>query len=142
METGDLKRILNGHSRGIACLHLEGDFLVSGSSGELTFTFLFKFLMADNTIRIWNPHTGNMIASFEAHTGLVRTLQFNDTKLVSGSYDAQIKVWDRNSQALLLHVQRPQLSKIFKLQFDNTKIVSCSADEVGVSFLKIASFIL
>ncbi len=53
----------------------------------------------------------------------------NHHMIVTGSYDATIKVWDKATGALLLDLNNGgHTSRIFKLQFSDTAIVSCSQD--------------
>jgi WD40 repeat protein/serine/threonine protein kinase len=50
----------------------------------------------DSIVRIWDSHTGKVLRSFRGHTGLVGSLAFSPDgrRLVSGSRDATVKVWD------------------------------------------------
>lgn len=73
-------KTLQGHSRGIACLQAMGNILASGSSGK-------KIIILDNSIRIWDLLSGECLKILEGHNDLVRTLQFNQNYIVSGSYD-------------------------------------------------------
>jgi WD40 repeat protein/serine/threonine protein kinase len=49
----------------------------------------------DSTVKVWDSHTGTLVRSFRGHIGLVSSLAFIDgTRLVSGSRDRTVKVWD------------------------------------------------
>jgi WD40 repeat protein len=52
---------------------------------------------ADSTVRVWDSHAGGRpIRTFRGHTGLVTSLAFtpDGQRLVSGSRDHTVKVWD------------------------------------------------
>lgn len=83
----------------------------------------------DETIRIWDAHTGIQLRLIHAHSDLVRTLQFNSKIIISGSYDSSIRVWDFVTGTLILDL-KGHTSRVFKIMFDETKIVSCSQDMV------------
>lgn len=57
------------------------------------------------------------------HTGLVRALHFDQDKVVSGSYDQSIRVWDIHTGALLHHFEDCHSSWVFDVTFDKTKII-------------------
>ncbi|KAG0229358.1 chromatin-remodeling complex subunit ies6 [Actinomortierella wolfii] len=114
-ETGECLRTLEGHTRGIACIQFEGDTIISGSS--------------DQTIKIWDLARGECVRTLSGHLDLVRTLQFHKGKIISGGYDETIKIWDQESGALMVDLQGGHEHRIFKLQFNDSKIVSCSQDQ-------------
>ncbi|KAI9359996.1 quinon protein alcohol dehydrogenase-like superfamily [Zopfochytrium polystomum] len=130
MSGAKVVRTLAGHIRGIACVQYDGNVVVSGSS--------------DSTIRIWDAHTGALINTLGGHADLVRTVQFDSEKIVSGGYDKTIKIWDMRTGALLLDLKASpnlaemaevgrmmggHLNRVFKLQFNEARIVSCSQDQ-------------
>jgi WD40 repeat protein len=47
-------------------------------------------------VRIWDGHTGKLVHTFRGHTGLVSSVSFSPDgrRLVSGSRDFTVKVWD------------------------------------------------
>ena len=150
MATGVIKKNLMGHTRGIACIQFDGNTIVSGSSGEddPCFTFctqepilIVLSQLADKTIKVWDVHTGQNTLTITGHGDLVRTLQFDDVRIVSGSYDETLKVWDRKTgqQVLELKCGGGHTSRVFKLQFDAARVVSCSQDQVGF-FVCFGSF--
>ncbi|RCH89026.1 hypothetical protein CU097_006939 [Rhizopus azygosporus] len=80
LETGELIKILTGHSRGVRALQFDDAKLVTGAM--------------DNTLKIWNYHTGQCIRTLEGHTGGVLSLHFDSRILASGSTDHTIRVWN------------------------------------------------
>ncbi|KAJ1915584.1 hypothetical protein H4219_004250 [Mycoemilia scoparia] len=108
---------LSDYERGFASIDYDGEYIVAGSS--------------DNMIRMWSAQTGQLVRSFEGHTGLVRTLMLNQRLgfLVSGSYDHTVKVWDLQTGKLLNNLGDHHMGHVLKLQFSDTKIVSCSQDQ-------------
>jgi F-box and WD-40 domain protein MET30 len=64
---------------------------------------------------------------FKGHTNGVMCLQFDDNILVTGSYDATIKIWDINTGREIRTLHGHQ-SGIRCIQFDDTKLISGSMD--------------
>ncbi|TDL24900.1 WD40 repeat-like protein [Rickenella mellea] len=64
----------------------------------------------------------------EVHSDLVRSVALGSELAVSGSYDKSVKVWDRESGALLADLKDRHEGRIFCVGFDCTKIVSCGED--------------
>ncbi|EUC53843.1 F-box/WD repeat protein 1A [Rhizoctonia solani AG-3 Rhs1AP] len=63
------------------------------------------------------------------HKDLVRTVAMNRDFVVSGSYDETIKVWDRQTGALLGDLTGGHTGRVFGIVFDSTKIISCGEDQ-------------
>ncbi|KAI9299871.1 WD40-repeat-containing domain protein [Cunninghamella echinulata] len=80
LETGELIRTLEGHTRCVRALQFDEAKLVTGAM--------------DNTVKIWNWHTGQCIRTLEGHTGGVLSLHFDCRLMVSGSTDHTIRVWN------------------------------------------------
>ena len=64
---------------------------------------------------------------FKGHSNGVMCLQFDDSILATGSYDATIKIWDIDSGKELRTLKGHE-SGIRCLQFDDTKLISGSMD--------------
>jgi F-box and WD-40 domain protein 1/11 len=105
---------LTDHGRGIACIHFDGQTIVSGSS--------------DKSIKIWSAKSGALLRTITGHTDLVRTVQFDSERIVSGSYDKSIKMWNMKTGQLIWSIDDLHESRIFKLQYTDDMLVSCSQD--------------
>ncbi|KAF9998619.1 hypothetical protein BGZ65_005889 [Modicella reniformis] len=125
-ETGECLRTLEGHARGIACIQFEGNIIVSGSS--------------DRSIKIWDVARGECIRTLVGHDGLVRTLQFTTRRIISGGYDETLKIWDKETGKMLANMGGRHSHRVFKLQFNDSKIVSCSQDQKVRSLIIIWDF--
>lgn len=77
-------RSFTGHYERIASIAFspDGTFLASGS--------------ADNTIKLWDVQTGDLIHTFSGHADEVRSVAFraDGRYVVSGSKDKTVKIWD------------------------------------------------
>ncbi|CAO3578793.1 unnamed protein product [Absidia cylindrospora] len=80
LETGELIRVLKGHTRCVRALQFDEAKLVTGAM--------------DHTLKIWNWHTGECIRTLEGHTGGVLSLHFDCRLMASGSVDHTIRVWN------------------------------------------------
>ena len=51
---------------------------------------------ADNTVKLWNIHTGECSKTLEGHQGVIWSIASHprDNTLVTGSADNQVKLWD------------------------------------------------
>jgi WD40 repeat protein len=78
------ERTLRGHAAEVwgVAFSPDGQWVASGSE--------------DNTVKLWNANTAELIRSFRGHSGLVRRVAFSpDGKLLaSASFDKTVRVWD------------------------------------------------
>lgn len=53
----------------------------------------------DCTLRVWNIKTGALLQILYAHLAAVRCVQYDGKRIVSGSYDFKIAVFDAKTYA-------------------------------------------
>lgn len=75
-------KVFKGHQNGVMCLQFSEseNILATGSY--------------DSTIKIWDMDTAEEIRTLTGHTSGIRALQFDSTKLISGSQDRTVRVWN------------------------------------------------
>ncbi|KAK4704242.1 F-box and WD-40 domain protein 1/11, partial [Phenoliferia sp. Uapishka_3] len=157
-KTGELYRILSGHSGPVNAVQLLNGKVVSASgdsllklwdieSGEVERVFtghqrglacvqyapsgkLIATGSNDKTVKIWDAETGKCLQTMEGHTDLVRSLAFDETRrrIVSASYDRTLRLWDLDDGAALLKF-KAHTSLVFDVSFSASKIMSCSHDQ-------------
>ncbi|KAI0807922.1 WD40 repeat-like protein [Fomes fomentarius] len=150
-DTGGLLRTFeNHHRRGIASIDFRHPFVVSGSSdkhirlvdvitrqGWSTSPTADPKPAASSTTVVCeacgrNPSSGEALQPQprrRAHEDLVRSVALSSDLVVSGSYDFTVKVWDRQTGALIADLAGGHTGRIFCVGFDYTKIVSCGEDQ-------------
>ncbi|KAK8844693.1 hypothetical protein IAR55_006542 [Kwoniella newhampshirensis] len=62
------------------------------------------------------------------HTGLVRTVFLGDEVVVSGSYDATVKVWNRQTGKLISDLSGAHVGRVFSVVSDRMRIISSGLD--------------
>jgi WD40 repeat protein len=140
-QSGQLLNVLNGHTSSVFSVVFSTDNLRI-ASGSL-----------DHSIKIWDAHSGQLLNTLNglnmkhsvdcreatSHTNWVRSVAFSpdNLKIVSGSDDASIKIWDAYTGQLLDTLIDPSLGSpkshtrwIRNVAFspDNLKIISGSDD--------------
>lgn len=116
------------NGNGIYCLQYDDDKIITGSR--------------DNLVKIWpGPSTASRSAGaladrqckrqLEGHVGSVLCLQFDDTKVVSGSSDGTVRVWDLKSGECLQTLDDHEQS-VLHLKFLGDRLVTCSKDKTVI----------
>ncbi|KAF2015094.1 WD40 repeat-like protein [Aaosphaeria arxii CBS 175.79] len=84
----------------------------------------------DETVRVWETHTGNLVCTFEDHTDCVNSVVFapKGDRLASASHDKTVRIWNVTGQ--LLHTLRGHASKVNSVafSFDGSQLASGSND--------------
>ena len=114
-NTLDEVTLFTGHTGGVNSVVFspDGEILVSGGD--------------DNTIRVWNVHTGQLLHTLDEHTGSVNSVAFSpDGKMfASGSSDFTARLWDADTHQLL---------KTFRMVSKNTVFYVGTARVYSVAF--------
>ncbi|KAG0346642.1 hypothetical protein BG004_001184 [Podila humilis] len=114
-------KAFRGHTDGVMCLQFDDSFLITGSY--------------DNTARVWNIETGELLRTLSGHALCVRALHFDDAKLITGSMDRTLKIWNYHTGQCIRTLQG-HTDGIVTLDFDSRILASGSAD----STIKIWNF--
>ncbi|KIK53828.1 hypothetical protein GYMLUDRAFT_131686, partial [Collybiopsis luxurians FD-317 M1] len=86
----------------------------------------------DNTISIWDAHTGVKLQTLEGHTDSVSSVSilYDGSRIVSGSHDTTVRVWDANT-GMTLHTLTGHADLVCSAAFSNkgSHIVSGADDQ-------------
>eukprot|EP01135_Chromosphaera_perkinsii_P007266 Nk52_evm74s745 gene=Nk52_evmTU74s745 len=82
VETGEMKKILQGHCGSIKAVYVSTEF-------DCAFTAGF-----DPTIRCWSLSTGQCLRAMSGHIGSVTCMTGLDRYLVTGARDRTVRIWD------------------------------------------------
>lgn len=104
-----------GHTDGVLCCQYDNNkLLMTGSY--------------DTSIKIWNTDTGELIRTLTGHTMGVKSLIYDDQKLISGGLDCTIKVWNwRTGECISSYTGHRE--GVISVDFLDKVIVSGSADK-------------
>ncbi|KAG0581684.1 hypothetical protein KC19_4G271700 [Ceratodon purpureus] len=95
-------RLLRGHKAAVTALHAGTRQEMGDCMGDYEDTGYFISGSADCTIKIWNPRLrgSELQATFIGHTRPIRAISSDKIRVVSGSDDNRVLVWDKNSKQL------------------------------------------
>ena len=115
-----LLRTLEGHQDRVTSVAFDpkGGSMASGS--------------ADESVKLWEAHSGKLLRTFKGHQDLVTSVAFDPQgkMLASGSWDGTVKLWDTQSGKLLRTLKGHQ-NMVLSVAFDpqGGTLVSGSGDE-------------
>ncbi|EPS64327.1 hypothetical protein M569_10454 [Genlisea aurea] len=96
-------RILRGHTGSVTALHCVTKKEVWDLVGDREDAGLFLSGSTDCTVKIWDPSLrgSELRATLKGHTRTVRAISSDRAKVVSGSDDQSVLVWDKQTTQLL-----------------------------------------
>lgn len=96
-------RILRGHSGAITALHCVTRKEVWDLVGDREDAGFFISGSTDCMVKIWDPSLrgSELRATLEGHTGAIRAISSDRSKIISGADDESILVWDKQTFLLL-----------------------------------------
>ncbi|WP_158517387.1 caspase family protein [Moorena producens] len=85
----------------------------------------------DNTVRLWDTETGQLLYTLEGHTSFVKDIAFSSDgkQILSGSHDYTLRLWDTET-GQLIHQLEGHKSSVTDIAFsrDGKQILSGSDD--------------
>jgi len=169
VETGQSLTTLSGHSDRVLSVAFspDGAFLASGShDGTIRLWETegsYRFLQAldghtnriwsialsndgrlasgseDQTVQLWNIHTGHLLKTFEGHTGWVRSVAFSPDgyTIASASDDQTVRLWDINSGKY--HILSGHTNRVRSVAFSpDGKMLASSSDDQTIRLWQVS----
>eukprot|EP00455_Lapot_gusevi_P012988 TRINITY_DN1625_c0_g2_i1.p1 TRINITY_DN1625_c0_g2~~TRINITY_DN1625_c0_g2_i1.p1 ORF type:complete len:503 (+),score=102.86 TRINITY_DN1625_c0_g2_i1:93-1601(+) len=123
LSRGALVSSFMGHTKQVYCVQFDQQRVVSGSGDHtikvwdarsahcvqtlaqhtnpvmtLQYDNEYKLVSGsyDKTLRVWDMRTGGCISTLEGHSSAVFSLQFDHDRIISGSADRCIRIWNYN----------------------------------------------
>jgi len=116
------------HERGLACVEFsdDGRHILAGGND----TVVYKFDALSSGSGGTGGGEDNDALRLEGHANLVRSLYLDaaNRRVVSGSYDMSLRVWDFDSGKVLMHLPNWTTSWMLSAKSDYRRIVSTSQD--------------
>ncbi|KAJ5577596.1 uncharacterized protein N7459_006560 [Penicillium hispanicum] len=117
-----VKEFIPSKDRGLACIEFsdDGRTILTGGNDKVIYQF--------------DANTGEMVNKLRGHVGLIRSLHLDsmNNRIVSGSYDMSVKVFDTESGEQSLDLPGWTTSWMLNVQSDYRRIVATSQDSRAV----------
>lgn len=81
---------------------------------------------SDKKVRLWDIKTHKSLSEFGDHTDVVRSVRFDDSKIMSASDDSTVRIYSFTTGTAVINAHPS--AKVTCLQFDDTKLVTGSSD--------------
>ena len=94
LRSGNLEFAIEAHEAAVTCMTTSTDDVVFTGS-------------ADHTVKEFDIRTVEEVQTIHAHSGPVRAVQCDETRLVSGSFDRTVRVYDKLNGTLLKAIDAP-----------------------------------
>jgi F-box and WD-40 domain protein CDC4 len=101
MQCSECQAVLQGHTSLVGQLQMRGD----------------------GSVRVWSLEKFCPIHRLAAHDNSVTSLQFDDTRVVSGGSDGRVKVWDLKTGQLVRELIA-QGEAVWRVAFEDEKCVA------------------
>ena len=73
-------------------------------------------------MRVWSLETNQAVHRLAAHDNSVTSLQFDDSRIVSGGSDGRVKIWDLRTGTLIRELSQPA-EAVWRVAFEEERSV-------------------
>jgi WD40 repeat protein len=86
---------------------------------------------SDMTAKVFNIRNGALLRTFTGHDGPIHSIQHDSEKVITGSNDCTIRIWDNHGKGNLLGIFKYHTKPITCLKLCNEMLISGSEDKTG-----------
>ncbi|GAA0164648.1 guanyl-nucleotide exchange factor [Lithospermum erythrorhizon] len=123
-------RMLRGHSGAVTALHCVTRREVWDLIGDREDAGFFISGSTDCTVKVWDPSLrgSELRATLRGHTGTVRAINSDRSKIVTGSDDKSILVWDKQTTQLLEELKGHGSQVSYSRMLSGERVLTASHD--------------